>query len=163
SVIRELDDISIDTAIPDFDELFRSKTFTEPMRRCRDKSWGRRYERLARVDTRLQQAQEAVSALGLEHLEALYQELRRQVDRYIMGIRLPELLTPREFPPAADGWLDIPTHILDACEDPRIRIKQLKERLLSKSSAPVLPEAVRFQGLDTDQKKEMIEQVERAL
>jgi hypothetical protein len=162
AVIRKLDEVMIETAVPGFAELFISKTFTEPMRECPDLGWIARHDRLARVDAVLGHAREEVSALGLPHLIRLYDELRRQLDLYLMNVK-SKLLTARPFIAAADGLLDIPKDVLDGCEMPRLRVQQLVQRLLDPTSAPAVEEAIRYDSLDADQKKEMIQAFERRI
>jgi TIR domain len=159
-VIQELDRVTIEAVVPGFSDLFASKTFTEPMRECPDGSWIARHERLGRVDAVLQNARDDVTALGLPHMVRLYEELRRQLDLYLMNVR-SKLLTARPFAAAPDGLLDIPRDVLDGCETPRIRVQQLVQRLLDPTSAPVVEEAIRFDGLDTEQRKRIIQGIER--
>ena len=160
AVIRKLDEVAVETAVPGFGALFAHKTFTEPMRECPDLGWIARHDRLARVDAVLGHAREEVTALGLPHVVRLYDELCRQLDIYLMNVR-SKLLTARTFGPAADGLLDIPKDVLDGCETPRLRVQQLIQRLLDPTSAPVVDEAIRYDSLDTDQKKELIQAIER--
>lgn len=151
-VIADLDAITIETAIPGFQEWFVSKTFTEPMPDCHDRSWTGRFERLARVDAVLQEARPRVAALGEPHLLWLFDQLLENIARYLMNMRSVVLLTNDEQQIRA---ADIPGPLMQACETSRIRILQLRNQLLDPSSAPVLRDAVRYQGLDTAQRKEL--------
>lgn len=153
--------ITIEEAIPQFKELFRSKTFTESMRECPDLGWIARHERLGRVRAILEAQHENVASLGEDHLLSLYERLQRQVDLYEMGVS-SKLLKAVPFDVSADdGLLDIPPDVLRACEAPRICIEQLKERLLNPEGAPVLPDALRFERLDTLHRKALIRGLER--
>jgi TIR domain-containing protein len=160
--IRMLDEVMVETAVPGFADLFKSKTFTEPMRECPDLGWIARHERLARVDAVLERARYQVIALGLPHVVRLYDELRRELDLYLMNVR-SKLLTARSFEPALDGLLDIPKDVLDGCETPRLRVAQLVQRLLDSTSAPIMDEAIQFDGLDFDQKKARVQHIERRI
>jgi hypothetical protein len=154
--------VTIEAAVPGFAGLFAVKTFTEPMRECPDLGWIPRHERLARVDALLNERRDEVFALGLPHLVRLYDELRRQLDLYSMNVK-SKLLTARSFDHADDGLLNIPKDVLDGCETPRIRIQELVQRLLDPSGAPVMEEALRFDASDTNEKKVMIQGLERRL
>ena len=112
TTLRHLDEVIVEAAVPGFAELFNTKTFTEPMRECPDLGWIARHERLARVDALLTDRPDEVVALGLPHLVRLYDDLRRQIDLYLMNVR-SKLLTARPFAPAADGLLDIPKDVLE--------------------------------------------------
>jgi hypothetical protein len=159
-VISGLSAITIDAAIPGFHELFISKTFTEPMPECHDRSWTGRFERLARVDAVLQHARPRVVALEEPHLLWLFEQLLEQIGRYLMNIRSVVVLTKDSQPirPA-----DIPRELMEGCERPRTQILDLKQQLLDPASAPVLPDAARFQALDTLRRKETAQIYERRI
>lgn len=162
TVLRGLEAVTIEAVFPGFVELFKVKTFTEPMRECPDLGWIARHERLARVDAVLEKRRNEVAALGRPHLLYLYDELRRQLDLYQMNISA-QLLTAKTFGKARDGLLDVPNDILDGCELPRLRVREIVERLLDASGAPVLQEALRFDALDTNQRKAVVQGLERRL
>ena len=74
-----------------------------------------------------------------------------------------KLLTVKTFGKASDGLLDVPGDVLDGCERPRLRVRQLVERLLDPSGAPVLEESLRFDAFDTNQRKAVVQGFERRL
>jgi hypothetical protein len=144
--------LTIDRAVRGFGDLFTTKTFNEPMLDCLDRSWTGRLERLTRVDAILQDARRRVITLDAPHLLWMYDQLLEAIGRYTMNIRAVVLLTHDREPirPA-----DIPRDLLDGCEQPRVRILHLAQRLLDPSSVPVLEEAARFQGFDRAQRRDM--------
>jgi TIR domain len=159
-VISELNTITIEAAIPGFHDLFVSKTFNEPMPECHDRSWTGRLERLARVDALLQHARGRVVTLEEPHLLWLYERLLDRIGVYTMNIRSVVLLTNNSQPirPA-----DIPIELMKGCEVPRIEILHLKQQLLDPNGAPVLRDSVRFQGMDTLQRKITAQMYERRI
>jgi hypothetical protein len=153
-VISGLGDITVDAAIPGFADQFNSQTFDEPMPQCRDFSWIGRHQRLAGIDALLNQERTRVSTLGEEHLLWLYDELRSAVKAYMTNLT-PVLLAARNGKPATVNELnELGPELIESCETPRIRIQDLKQRLLT-GEAPVLPEAVTFERAGPLQRKQI--------
>ena len=151
-VIASLNAVTIDRAVRGFGDLFTTKTFNEPMLDCLDRSWTGRLERLTRVDAILQDARRRVITLDAPHLLWMYDQVLEAIGRYTMNIRAIVLLTHdgEQIRPA-----EIPRDLLEGCEQPRVRILHLAQKLLDPSSVPVLEEAARFQGFDRVQRRDM--------
>jgi hypothetical protein len=101
-------------------------------------------------------------ARGTGARRPLYDELRRQLHLYRMNVSV-QFLAAKTFSKASDGLLDVPKGVLDGCEWPRLRVREVVERLLDLSGAPVLEEALRFDALDTNQREAVGHGLERRL
>jgi TIR domain len=154
-VISGLGDVTVDTAIPRFADLFNSQTFDEPMPQCRDFSWIGRHQRLAGIDAVLNRERPRVETLGEEHLLWLYDRLHSSVKSYMTDL-IPVLLAARNGRPATVNELnELEPELIKSCETARIRIQALRQRLLSTGGAPVLPEAVTFERAGPVQRKQI--------
>jgi hypothetical protein len=149
-VISNLSHVTIEPAIEHFPELFNTQTFEEPMPACYDFNWIARHKRLAGIEALLVRERSRVEALGEEHLLYLYDELVSACRSYMTNL-VPVLLAAKESRPARVDELS--DDVIRSCEEPRKRVRELKERLLDARGRPVLAEAVRFEKAELATRK----------
>ena len=153
----ELDGISVPVSdlVPRFEAMFLRKTFNEPIQKCTDRAWIRRYDG-ARVTHELLRARfDAVGHALAPHDRELFQLLLGQLDGYAMSI-LPLLTSTDPIAMTKTGELVLDPAIQRNSEDRRLAIKSLVARLLESADRPLLPEAAAFVGAETPEERKMI-------
>lgn len=137
-------------------DLFKRKTFHEPIRDCVNQNWLARYdgvqETLNTVRDQREQVRRACGSFTIDVYEALIEAL----SSYAMATSL--LIGKDPFPIDERGRVLIhPPGIARACEQRRIHIKTLLCHLLDPKEAPVLEEAFKFEHVQTfAEKKNLI-------
>jgi len=143
------------TLVPELDQLFQRKTFNEPLNRCADQAWGRRYDGARVTYEQLKDNLPRVQAACSPAERGLFEMLLAELDGYAMALQ-SRLLEPQRFEPLPDGELKIDPDILSMCEDRRLAIRSLSGRLLHPLDEPMREEAVRFMGAETHEERKMI-------
>jgi hypothetical protein len=137
--------ISVPEVFPDFESLFRRKTFNEPLKKCAEQNWVGRYDGAQQTHEALQMQLPVVRNACPRQQIDLYEMLIEQVEGYAMVI--DALLLRAKSPPFSldnDGELEIPCGIDRACETRREGIKETVSRILDPRTRPLTDDAVRF-------------------
>ncbi|HEX6626149.1 MAG TPA: TIR domain-containing protein [Pyrinomonadaceae bacterium] len=145
---------TIDELIPGLEQLFRRKTFNEPLDECTRQTWLDRYDGARQTLERLSRYRQVMEADD-SHLSDLYHELVGQLDGYAMDMSAL-LLREEHFEIGGDGKVSLGEGVRRPCEERRRRIRQLVVRLLAADGGPVLPESRRFARLHTFEEKKAL-------
>ncbi len=138
----------------DLDTLFDRKTFNEPIYRCTDQAWVRRYDGARETFARLD-AEKHVAAACSAHERAVFALLRAELNGYAMDMQ-SLLLRPRRFELAERGELTIDPAIRTCCEDRRMAIGSLVTMLRHPLDEPLRADAIRFMAAETDAERKRI-------
>ena len=137
AAVKEIGPLPAAQLIPDLEELFRRKTFNEPLDECTRQSWIDRFTAARETIAGLETYRDAMKADGTYLLD-LYNDLLGELDGYAMNMGAL-LLREERFPIGRDdGRLVVGDGIKRACESRRGRIRQLVTHLLAPNCAPVL-------------------------
>ena len=123
--------------IPGLEDLFRRKTFNEPLEECTRQSWIDRFT-AARETLAALESHRPVMSADNSYLLDLYNELGSELDGYSMNMGALLLKQIRFAVDPQSGRLSVGDGIKRACESRRGRIRQLVTHLLSPNCAPVL-------------------------
>ncbi|CAH2402774.1 toll/interleukin-1 receptor domain-containing protein [Mesorhizobium escarrei] len=135
--VKTIGPLPADKLIPDLEEIFRRKTFNEPIEECARQSWIDRFTGARETIAGLRTYGATMKADN-SYLLDLYNELLEELDGYAMNMGAL-LLTENRFEISPDdGKLAIGNGIKRACESRRGRIRQLVTHLLAPNCAPVL-------------------------
>jgi hypothetical protein len=135
--VKAIGPLPASALIPELEELFRRKTFNEPLEECTRQSWIDRYTGTRETIAGLQTYRPIMKADN-SYLLDLYNELLGELDGYAMNMGAL-LLEEKKFRiDQEDGRLVIGNGIKRACESRRGRIRQLVTHLLAPNCAPVL-------------------------
>ena len=151
--------------IPDLEEIFRRKTFNEPLEECTRQSWIDRFTGVRETIASLKAFNPMMRADN-SYLLDLYNDLLGELDGYAMNMAALLLQEKRFDIDSEDGKLVIGNGIKRACESRRGRIRQLVTHLLAPNCAPVLEsESRRYAAMTSfDAKKTiLIHPVERQI
>jgi len=144
---------------PDFDKLFRRKTFQESTFECVSQNWLARYDGVRDTYTKLQRMEGAVEWSCRPYAVDMYKSLVAEVDRYAMASSL--LTGAKKFEINELGKVVFEAAeigIARACESSRKRIKSLVARLTDPNQAPHFEEAFRFEEAESvSEKKSLIQ------
>lgn len=142
--------------IPDLEEIFRRKTFNEPLEECTRQSWIDRFTGVRETIARLKVFNPMMKADN-SYLLDLYNDLLGELDGYAMNMAAL-LLQEKKFQiDGEDGKLVIGNGIKRACESRRGRIRQLVTHLLAPNCAPVLEnESRRYANMTSFEAKKTI-------
>ena len=143
------------TLVPDLEVLFQRKTFNEPLYRCVDKAWIRRYDGARETRDKLLAQLDRVRDACSAHERGLFEMVLAELNGYAMTIQ-SMLLRPMPFDLEASGDLKMEPGIKRSCEDRRLAIRSLAGRLLRPLDEPLQEAAVRFMGAETNEEREMI-------
>jgi hypothetical protein len=135
--------IPIQELIPEFESLFQRKTFNEPLQHCTAQTWADRYDGARQTYEKLSANYEVVTDACPRYQADLCQKLLVELDGYTMNIKSLLLKAP-PFDLNPSGELAIPAGILKACEDRRLRIKDILSSMLDPLNVPKVDDAVRF-------------------
>jgi hypothetical protein len=161
SDLESIQRVPLREVVPEFESLFRRKTFQESMYDCLSQNWLDRYNGTRDTQAKLKAQQETVRKACRPFVADVLDELVASLDFYAMG--LSKLLGQPEFP------LDDKTGrvkfekpgIAIACERQRGTIKNLVVRLADEKQAPVFDESFRFEVAETfEEKKRLIHRKE---
>jgi TIR domain len=152
--------IELEEIVPEFEGLFRRKTFQESMYDCLSQDWLGRYNGARDVLNKLKGYDQNVLRACRVFVSDVYAALMVSLDSYVMC--LSKLLGTGESPIHAEtGQLrfDNPGNnpgIATACEKHRKRILRLVEWLSDEKQAPFFDEAFRFEEATFERKKSLI-------
>ena len=151
--------------IPELEDLFRRKTFNEPLDECTRQSWIDRFT-AARETIAALEGYRAIMKADNTYLLDIYNDLVSELDGYSMNMGAL-LLTETKFPVDIEiGKLAVGNGIKRACESRRGRIRQLVTHLLAPNCAPVLEsESRRYAKISSFQARKtiLIHPAERAI
>lgn len=149
---------------PGLADLFRRKTFLEPVQRCVAQSWLERYSGACSTLEALRRLQPRVHRQCRPYARILLEQLIQATDGYAMAMGAL-LLKEVEFNLDSQGELVVfPPGIQDACESRRIEALRLQQVLMAEAQAPVCEEAAEFEGLDSFAlKKDIVHRLEAEL
>jgi hypothetical protein len=147
--------VPVRSLVPDFERMFQRKTFNEPLQKCTDQAWVRRYDGARVTHETLHRDRDRVGRACAPHERELFQLLLAELDGYAMSIQsllmsLPRLTLTRQ------GDLNIDPPVLRCCEDRRLAVKSLVARLLEPEDQPLLEDAASFIGADTPEERKLI-------
>jgi hypothetical protein len=148
-------EIPLQQLVPEFERWFRRKTFEEPLDQCSDQAWIARYDGARQTQDRISTRLGAVRASCPRYQIDLCEHLLVLVESYAMDIRAL-LLRAKPFALRPDGLLDIPRSVLSACENRRLRIKEVVSRILDPMGVPVTPEAACYWLSDSFEQRKML-------
>lgn len=152
--VKDIEPLPAGKLIPDLEQLFRRKTFNEPLDECSRQSWIDRYTGVQETLGEMRKYAQAMKADN-SYLLDLYNELIGQLDGYAMDMAAL-LLREEEFKIGGDGRLLIDGGIKKPCEKRRRHIKQLVTHMLAPNCAPVLGESRRFAKMSTFEEKKAL-------
>lgn len=137
SEVKKIAPLPASELIPGLEDLFRRKTFNEPLEECTRQSWIDRFTATRETIAALE-AYRPILKADDTYLLDLYNDLVAELDGYAMNMGAL-LLTETKF--AVDpeiGKLVVGNGIRRACESRRGRIRHLVTHLLAPNCAPVL-------------------------
>jgi hypothetical protein len=141
--------------IPGLEELFRRKTFNEPIEECMRQSWIDRFT-AARETLAALESQRATMSADNTYLLDLYNQLCAELDAYSMNMGAL-LLSEKQFEiDAESGRLLVGNGIRQACERRRGRIRQLVTHLVAPNCAPVLEESRRYAKMSSFEERKTL-------
>ena len=147
---------NLDMIFKGLPDLFKRKTFHEPVQDCVNQNWLARYEGIRETLNTLRDQRDQVRRACGSFTIDVYEALITELSSYAMATSL--LLGKAPFPINVSGQVQIePPGIANACEQRRIHIKTLLCHLLDPKEAPVLEEAFKFEHVQTfAEKKNLI-------
>jgi hypothetical protein len=131
--------------VPDFESLFRRKTFDESMYDCLNQGWLARYDGARSVETRLRAQQRTVREACDRYVADMFDAVISDVSAYAMclAVQLAEQPSPID----AQGKVAFQQGgVAAACERHRRRVKELVARLIDEQQAPMFQEAFHFEA-----------------
>ena len=146
---------SLAEVFPDFDRLFRRKTFQEPTLECVNQKWQERYDGARDTWAKLREREGTIEQACRPYVVDMYKALVATVDQYAMAVSL--LVGAKEFDIDDHGHVRIePAGIAEACERSRKRIKSLVARLTDPFQEPRFEEAFRFEVAESVAEKKSL-------
>ncbi|HSE59223.1 MAG TPA: TIR domain-containing protein [Nitrospiraceae bacterium] len=149
--LRNVEPLTVSEIVPGIDQLFRRKTFREPLVDCKNQEWRNRYSGARETWLELKRWSERVRENAAPHMADYYDELVQVVDAYCMHIG--GLLTEKRFRKRQDGKLAIEDAIAVPCEARRREILGLLNSLQDGGGAPILDESRLYRKLVTIEEK----------
>jgi hypothetical protein len=141
--------------VPDFESLFRRKTFDESMYDCLNQGWLARYDGARSVETRLRAAQRTVREACDRYVADMFDALIADVSAYAMVLAVQVAEPPSTID--AQGKVAFQQGgVAAACERYRIRIKELVARLIDEQQVPMFQEAFQFEASETSVEKKRV-------
>ena len=135
--VKAIGPLPAEKLIPGLEELFRRKTFDEPLEECTRQAWIDRFTGVRETIAGLK-TYAAVMKTDNSYLLDLYNELLSQLDGYAMNMGALLLQESHFDVSPENGKLMIGDGIKRACESRRGTIRQLVSHLLAPNCAPVL-------------------------
>ncbi|HEU4888652.1 MAG TPA: hypothetical protein VFV49_12265 [Thermoanaerobaculia bacterium] len=135
--VQAIGPLPVDKLIPGIEDIFRRKTFNEPIEECTRQSWIDRFTGARETIAGLKTFAPIMRADN-SYLLDLYNELIEQLDGYAMNMGALLLTETRFCINKEDGKLEIGNGIRRACESRRGKIRQIVTHLLAPNCAPVL-------------------------
>jgi hypothetical protein len=142
--------------VPDFESLFRRKTFDESMYDCLNQDWLARYDGARSVEMRLRAQQRTVREACDRYAADMFDAVSADLSAYAMSLAV-QLAEPRA-PIDALGRVEFQHDgVATACERLRKRIKERVARLIDEQQAPMFQESFHFEASETSfEKKRLI-------
>ena len=138
---------TLEEVCPDFEKLFRRKTFEEPTHECVDQRWLERYEGARETLRAITERRRSVESACRGYAVELYRDLEAAVDSYAIAISL--LADGPRFSLDDAGRVKIePVGVARACEERRRHIRRLVARLVDPRQAPFFDTAARFDAAE---------------
>jgi hypothetical protein len=137
---------------PEFDGLFRRKTFQEPIFECVNQKWLERYDGACATLKDLREREAQIEQVCRPHVADMYKALIATVDEYAMAVSM--LVGSKTFPIDPSGRVEMdPMGVGEACALRRKRIKSLVARLTDPLQAARFEEAFRFEVAESPAEK----------
>ncbi len=151
--LEDIPTVVLREILPDFEELFRRKTFQERLHDCLSQDWIERYNGARDTQLKLKRHVDTVRQACRPFIADVFDELVGALDSYAMG--LSKLVGRPDSPIDPEtGMLVFESRGLAiACERQRTTIRRLVSRLVDERLAPVLDEAFRFEAAETFEEK----------
>jgi hypothetical protein len=165
TALKAISPLPASDLIPGLEDLFRLKTFNEPLEDCARQSWIERFTAVRETLATLESHRPVMSADNTYLLD-LYNQLGAELDGYSMNMGALLLKEIKFDVDTASGRLVVGDGIKRACESRRGRIRQLVTHLLAPNCAPVLEaESRRYAKMSSfaSRKTLLIDPVERAI
>lgn len=154
--VKAIGPLPAEKIIPGLEDIFRRKTFREPIEECTRQAWIDRFTGVRETIARLRTFGPVMQADN-SYLLDLYNELLEQLDVYSMNMGALLLTETRFTLNTEDGKLEIGKGITRACESHRGTIRQLVAHLLAPNCAPVLErESRRYRKLGSFEEKKTL-------
>ena len=147
--------VPVRTLVPNFESLFQRKTFHEPLNRCVDEAWLRRYDGARSTREQLVAQLDRVRAACTPHERGLFEMLLAELDGYSMAIEA-RLLSEKTFELSGEGELKMDPGVFACCEDRRLAVRSIAGILSDPLETPLREEAVRFMAAETNEERKMI-------
>lgn len=144
--------LTVKELVPNLEDLFKRKTYNEPLAECKDQRWRVRYDRAHETLIELKRSMDRVREHTMPHVADCYEELIHAVDGYCMDMGA-YLLKEERFDKSRDGKLKIEDAVLETCERRRRKILGLLNVLVDERGAPILDESRLFRKLVTIEEK----------
>jgi len=162
--LNKIKALTLQELIPNLGDLFKRKTYNEPLAECKDQHWRARYDGARETLIELKRSKDKVREYSAPHVADYYEELIQEVDGYCMDMGAC-LLKEQRFGNHKDGKLDIEDAILGTCERRRRQILTLLNALMDERGAPILDESRLFRKLVTieDKKSRCIQPFEKRI
>jgi hypothetical protein len=146
--LKQIEPAPLTDVVPDFESLFRRKTFDESMYDCLKQGWLERFNGARDTQRTLHAVSGSVRKACRPFVADVFNALIFELDAYAMSMSV--LIGRAVFPIDADGRVAFDQRgIADACEGRRKRIKSLVARLVDEREAPVFDEAFAFESAET--------------
>ncbi|MCA9469587.1 MAG: toll/interleukin-1 receptor domain-containing protein [Nitrospira sp.] len=146
--LRNIPPAQLETVFPDLGNLFKRKTFYEPLRDCVNQNWLARYDGIRETLNKVREQREQVRRVCSSFIIGVYDALIEELSSYAVATSL--LLKKNHFPVNENGHVQIePSGLAKACERRRLHVKALLSDLLDPREAPVLEDAFYFEHLQT--------------
>lgn len=141
--------------VPDFESLFRRKTFDESIYDCLNQGWLARYDGARSVETRLRMAQKSVREACDRYVGDMFDAVIVEVSAYAMVLAVQVAEPPSSI--NAQGKVAFQQDgVAAASERHRRRTKELVARLIDEQQAPMFPEAFQFEASETSAEKKRL-------
>ena len=165
AALKEIGPLPAADLIPGLENLFRLKTFNEPLEDCARQSWIERFTAVRETLAVLESHRPVMSADNTYLLD-LYNQLGAELDGYSMNMGALLLKENKFDVDGESGRLIVGEGIKRACERRRGSIRQLVTHLLAPNCAPVLEaESRRYAKMSSfdSRKTLLIHPAERAI
>jgi hypothetical protein len=148
---------------PDFEALFRRKTFEEATEDCVDQRWLDRYDGARDTLAAIRERRRGVERACRPSAVDLYRALEQEVDGYGMAVSML-VRGPRFELDDAGHVMIAPKGLIATCEARRRRIRELVAGLVDPRQAPFFNEAVRYRAAEAQaEQRNLIHQLTPAI
>ena len=133
--LQRIEDEPVTSVFPGLADLFKRKTFQEPVDESTDQSWFWRYDAAVAARDALQAQNALVAAECDARLADRYRHLMAAVDGYAVEMRAL-LFEQKKFDLADDGRLAIPRGVRAGLERRRLDVRQLVAEIIDRRAVP---------------------------